>query len=419
MSTRKKKKKPQISHSNYVDFSITKTYFDHYSEIARKIMHLMELDAALYDKLTKKEKHTLMRLRHSPLKISAEKGHLIPKAHIKFLHEQMYLLMRDATIGDKSLGLTLFDYTTYGMAFLSILLAKASKYEDSDPSPMSVITKRAAEFLNEEQHKDLLDALYNLISMNLTFISRINFRVYSFLFEWSILGEIGPLVGCVKVTSAMPEMKRFIYQNKERTAFRMATGNMFSEEPILFSIPFQRVFPHSKRTDSLKVYIQNHAVHRIKERLDVYPNNDTNLIIRHMVASFETIKNHHNQLLIVCREYGHRIIGYSPFTIVGDSLYVLSLLPMCSDEVPEGKMLNELLGTTKEDHRFLGMDKLSFFVNTDFDTLPEVAEAMKKANLWGLNELCIEDEKQYVKPSPIVRKFFQAKQIGEEEVIAE
>ncbi len=52
----KKKKKTAPVHSIVRDMEVTKSYFDKFSEVARKTLQLIELDPALYDKFTKKQK---------------------------------------------------------------------------------------------------------------------------------------------------------------------------------------------------------------------------------------------------------------------------------------------------------------------------------------------------------------------------
>lgn len=84
-------------------------------------------------------------------------------------------------------------------------------------------------------------------------------------------------------------------------------------------------------------------------------------------------------------EFG--LLGFLPFTIVGDQLYVLSFLPVCTHTATEGQRLQQLLGISRADIEFLGMDKLSFFIDNDFEPVPRLKKAIEEAGLAHLTQL--------------------------------
>ena len=112
-----------------------------------------------------------------------------------------------------------------------------------------------------------------------------------------------------------------------------------------------------------------------------------------------------------------------PFTVIGQKLLILSFLPITSPTTPEGKILSETLKLNKELLSFYGMDKLSFFHNTDFDAIPILKEAIVNAEMWHLTEIrSIEKKKENeVKHVGLIAKFIQQNisELNKEEVLSE
>jgi hypothetical protein len=75
-------------------------------------------------------------------------------------------------------------------------------------------------------------------------------------------------------------------------------------------------------------------------------------------------------------EGDEKTIGYFVFTIEGKNLFVLTLLPLLSYNVPEGRILYERLHLSPEDLKYLGMDKLSFFFDVDIEQIPMLKKVL-------------------------------------------
>jgi hypothetical protein len=99
-------------------------------------------------------------------------------------------------------------------------------------------------------------------------------------------------------------------------------------------------------------------------------------------------------------------VGYFPYVVLDNALLLLSFLPLSSPITPEGAMLNKILGIQLEDSKYIGLDKLSFYTQTDFETIPKLKLALEKAGMWHLTE--IETiEKSDRKEDVILKKFFE------------
>ena len=99
-------------------------------------------------------------------------------------------------------------------------------------------------------------------------------------------------------------------------------------------------------------------------------------------------------------------IGYFPFIKQDGAILLLSFLPLASPITPEGSLLHKELKLQLEDSKYIGLDKLSFYTKTDFDTVPILRDALKKAGMWHLTEIEPETPTEK-KEDQILKNFFQ------------
>ena len=115
------------------------------------------------------------------------------------------------------------------------------------------------------------------------------------------------------------------------------------------------------------------------------------------------------QKLLVCSRRDEGPVGYFPFIVQNDCLFILSFLPVVNWLTPEGSRLYKAVNMSKDDAIFLGMDKLSFYRKTDFDTIPLLKKALQEAGMWYLTEITPSEELPEIerKSSGIVARFFE------------
>ncbi len=119
------------------------------------------------------------------------------------------------------------------------------------------------------------------------------------------------------------------------------------------------------QTFPLKVYIQMHALERIETRLGKlfrifhYPH-----IISAVVKGVAVPTDNKNSFLFPVN-IGKARVGYFKADVIGDILLVRTFLFLTNNGTPEGKKLNRLVGLQKADKNYLGIDKLSTFIQSD------------------------------------------------------
>ena len=408
MAKSKKKKKPAHS-SPKSDIEITKTYFDKFSEVARKTLVVLDLDPALYDKFAKKQKINMMLLKYVAPHVYAEKGHSIPSVYLKAVQQEIYNYSKCICVDPKVPDLLYCDYFTYSMTFLTNMRVKEEFYANTALGPVcSEIVKRYTES-NDNNETNFLRQFYQYIQLITIFISKINFRYYGFKFVYKPLNDSLRYAGHVYVTATPAPRIYFSYKQSKRPAYQLAIGQFLTDIPNWLYIPYNTVYPGKTKSTNLSVYAQNHVMTRMKERLDNQPYYYHSFALINSVLNQEIITKNN---LLICRDHEENLIGYFPFIVIDDKLILLTFLPMSSPDVPEGKILHREINFEKQDLSFLNMDKFSFYRQTDFEAIPQLKSALIKSGIWHLTQiepqLTFKEENQE-KSVGIITRFFQQK----------
>jgi len=402
MSNRKKKKTPPKPSYNH---TITKSYFDYYSLTAKKLLKVFKFDPDLFEEFTKKQKMKMMEVRILPPKVSAKYNHCVPRQYINYIKREVKILLKES-FGDESIKMTNEDYLTVGMNFIT----QVSRIKKEQGDNASEFVTEFAQLINElEEDISLVDGLLKFVQIQLFEVSKINIRIYGV--DWGHeIESPKTFAGHIYITSTPPEVVSFTYHNKTRPAYRLAAGNLSGGDPIWFTVPHRSVVSGSNDERPLKIYVQNHALLRVKERLDTMIPFNRNAAIMTSLVENTMVKSSKGQMLFSFIDAKKQLLGYMPFIVEADSLFVLTFIPLSSPDAPGGNRLCKLLNITKDDMNFLGMDKLSFYQYTDFTAIPQLKTAIIQAGMWHLAEIEPEERipsRPFVKSAGVVAKFFQ------------
>lgn len=115
----------------------------------------------------------------------------------------------------------------------------------------------------------------------------------------------------------------------------------------------------------LKVFIQMHTLERFETRLGRffavfhYP-----YILIAVLDAKPIPTDEKNSFLfpVTCEKVR---LGYLKADVIGDKLIIRTFLFLTNNGTPEGKKLNQLVGLQKADKKYLGIDKLSTFIQSD------------------------------------------------------
>ncbi|MDR0724782.1 MAG: hypothetical protein LBF59_02060 [Prevotellaceae bacterium] len=377
--SKKKKKKVQVTHHQKAVLSKhSATYLKSCYDVARRILQSLGEDASAFDSFTKRQKQDMFRIIVSPPRISVMPGHKVPKQYIRYVQEELIMHMKNVYF-DKKLEITWLDIIIVGQSMM-LIFATDGFVATLSPSQRKIVDRLHILF-ETVLFAHIQNTIAEYIRMSLMILSQPNFRIYGQdLGGHHIMRSKVGFQQVVRITTHECQTLRFKYRNKERTAFRVATGQYISIPYTGATIALSKIFPGIKHDRLLNIYIQSHAIHRFKERINtVYPTMRNEFFVLSLMFVQRIVRAPNGMQLIACImpvENGEKTIGYFAFTIDGENLLVLTLLPLLSSSVPEGRVLYERLHLSSEDLKYLGMDKLSFFYEVDIEQIPTLKQVL-------------------------------------------
>ena len=341
------------------------------NEFYKKLKQTMTLlgDASAMDLLDKRDLATLHYCRLRPYKIiNPNNGQpKINNRNLQILNKGLSILLHKSFIwvGEQQIQLSLYDFFVYAetLYFQYRNIPEnhpeiAAKFQDCFP------------VFNEDYRKIRVDATES-INKRLEFLS----WLYSD-FTSSILRFIP--VEIVKSSSVLDtssfynnyiveqkkaETELLEIDGKRRTIYRICLSTDQNFIPLTIT-PDKLGIEGLMQKFPLKVFIQMHALHRIRERLGNQFLHLSYVYIVHAIKE-KSIKAENNNSFLFPVTHNTIKLGYLKGDIIGDKLVIRTFLFLTNNGTPEGKKLQNMAGLQKTDKKFLGIDKLNTFINSD------------------------------------------------------
>lgn len=117
---------------------------------------------------------------------------------------------------------------------------------------------------------------------------------------------------------------------------------------------------------TLDVYIQSHALSRLRERLDIFDSEALNYVLWENTNDINYFEVYKGYLLLPFKVFGIKI-GYLAASIVDEKLLFRTFLFITHTCTPEGDRLKKLTGLDKEDISYWRIDRLSTFLALNED----------------------------------------------------
>jgi hypothetical protein len=385
MATNKKRKKVKKPSPPHMDGSAlirhTKTYLDACYATTRRIFQVVGGDASLFDTFTKRQKQFMFQVQVQPPRIQAMPGHKVPRQYIRYIQDELMVFLKKEYY-DKEAGVTLMNMITIGL--MLELMFSFDMFIEKLGAPQREVVERLSKAFEERNISSTIQRTISFhVKTSLMMISQPNFRIYGQSIKKYTPSSIDrfSLHPTIHIITHKCRSIRFNYRNHERKAFRVAMGQFLDTPYMGATIAMSRIFPNIKDDQLLNIYIQTHAIHRFKERINTfYPIMRNQFFVISLMMSQRVVRGTSGMQLIACIAPAdgeeERTIGYFAFTIDGNNLLVLTLLPLLSESVPEGRILYERLHLSAGDLIYLGMDKLSFFYDVDIEQIPALKKVL-------------------------------------------
>lgn len=189
----------------------------------------------------------------------------------------------------------------------------------------------------------------------------------------------------IVVHEHIPKKRMMIIDNHPRPVYPLML-NLPNIGPKEITIPVEKIkLPKSTDRKRIPVYVQNHLVHRLKERLDCLPS-----FISEMFLCYSILQNsfiYYNGKILVEYFMDSTIkLGYIVLEFCNDVLLAKTFLLLSNTGTPEGEKLNQISGMKKFDHKYWAIDKLSTFHNSDLKDHPQMRKIFEDAGCGSLFE---------------------------------
>ena len=434
MSQSKKRKKNvpcRKPPKSYLD--ISKHYFEEYVRVAHKLMMMAGMDPAEFDVLTKRTKHQMMMIKETPYHIVAEKDNKVPQAYIRFFNRIMGFYEKKTYYGDPKFNVTFLDYVTYGLSFIFAIRnhdVRVNITSDDQHQQLDKIKELLIKYVDGNEKDHYFIRSNEVMRHVLMYVSMPNYRFYTSEEGGEIDYQKCRMQNLIKVSSFEPEKRYFKVKGEKHSSYQLWHYELFSEvnnpNPEKTEIPAVlmeeddldeaiKIMKDRGTVVKLPVYVQNHALHRIRQRLDCMDNLYVNMVfsLSFMVPKFITAKN--GQRMIRAIDQSGKPVGYFPFLKQDEAILLLTFLPLSSPIAPEGSVLYKELGIKIDDSKYIGLDKLSFYIKTDFEALPKLKQALQKADMWHLTEIKTQNQTER-KDDLLLKRFFSESNSVVEEV---
>lgn len=222
-----------------------------------------------------------------------------------------------------------------------------------------------------------------------TRLSNPNQKYYGVYIRPAPLYKEKPKVELICDIYGFPAQKYMIaIKGNKRPAYRLAKPLDSVMTPILWiSVDVSilgDIYKGNQKT--LDVFIQSHALARLKERLDLLDQEAINYALWENTHTISKFVNYHGYLLLPFNVFGVKT-GYLVANIIDDKLLFRTFLFITHNTSPEGVSLKKLTGLGKEDISYWKIDRLSTFVKFNEEKYPGLTQLFRKAGLETLFEL--------------------------------
>lgn len=344
-------------------------------------------EKSIYELIPQKYLDDVYEKRFLSILIKKADGHDIPNDIMKEITSIISISLKedDFPFTPDGRRITLNDIFT---VFFSIsTLERSIKYDDF---PMARIVKD--ELLKIREDEDLTERAYRRLSIIMRTIGLIYSDLQKqFLYcdsKFEIVNKKGVHVQTQILIYAVKPETAYVKINKEyRPVIRLGLPIESNGLEYISIKPSQLNLKNTFADIPHDVYIQSHAIIRLKERLDSI---NEPLIWFFLFIELKTkpklIYDKHNHMMLEFRIADEKL-GYLPIEITDGKIVIKTFLFITNTVTPEGMILEKYTGFQKEEEKYLSIDKLSTFVNSDIGENIELQKFLRKSGCQSLIDL--------------------------------
>lgn len=368
-----------------------------------KAAHLEEA----YALIPKEEIDLLLMVGFRPINVLPREGEHIPNRYVLAVKKIVHTWTRKLKleIADGS-WVSLYDYYQAGEMLTYRIRSEGYDFKNKDK-----VVCAAAPYLAKVKNGLLPDDHMGMLAQYLS--ESISSADFGFILldkgTYSTKGLLAFVYDCFYLKIVDRQELKVSINNKVRTVYRL--GLPLRENKILWIqlSPEKLGFTCGIANLKVDVYIQKHAIMRLKERLNGIQDRVIKIVLSSSVLLFKTVKNSRGQNLLQFN-FEDKKLGYLVYQYVEGIVVITTFLLLTNNGTPEGERLHELLGVEKRDKQYLGIDKIEAFINSDLKDDRRSVELFTKAgcgDLFKLPAKILNDEKYNAHVVDLFKKYLE------------
>ncbi len=190
----------------------------------------------------------------------------------------------------------------------------------------------------------------------------------------------------ITVYSVAPETIHVKIDGIARPAIRLGWAIADSGSKWLRLKPSQLGIKNAFAEIPLDVYIQSHALNRLSERVDCFCDGIVQFNLYNSLQNPVVTHDANNKPLIEYLFFQNKA-GYLRADIVNGIILIRTFLFITNNGTPEGRKIEKNTGLQLLDKKYLEIDKLSTFMNSDLDTNEAAKEILISCGCKSLIDL--------------------------------
>ncbi len=378
-----KKRKPNLHQQHKIEQAQRKNEF---LEKAKWIINTAT-GKKVYELIPKTTLDKFYDVRSFSLLINTDENIRISIESLKIIKKYIHNGLKNKKIKllETSEEITLNDFFT---VFLSIYSFSKTLEEDYFPAAKTLM----AELQVFDDFKKMFDRTYDTLSAYLKLISEFCFDFHSpnLCFDFNTKLETKKIMNIqcsITIKTWVNEIAHVKINKEFRPVFRVGFPSEFTNIRWVSIKPSDLNIQNTFAQIPHDVYIQSHAIKRMKERLDYFDNYGLMLLLQStLLLKLKMCYDIHKNMMIEFYILDVKA-GYLPFEITDGKIVIKTFLFLTNGSTPEGAMLEKYTGLNREEIKYLKIDKLSSFINSDISENEELQVFMKKAGCECLLEL--------------------------------
>jgi hypothetical protein len=322
--------------------------------------------------------------RYPALKARAHPDSGIPKAKVTQFHKLMNKFITDRYIElDNGEKLFLSWYLSEGL----ILINYIDEMAVADMPFAHELKKAFDPYLpGSEVHTMVREMLIELVHDTTVFLSDYNHTLLHAEIGGTAFYDRDATTNNVIIEQFRAERSSIILDGEKRTIISLSWPDEDMQWIHTSIRPSLIGFKTGSIDIPIRVYVQQHALDKLQERIDITPGILHYLLF--LLLNQPQIRHHKKDNSSLVEYYlMDQKVGYLLISLVDAKLIIRTFLFLTNDGTPEGKKLNQLLSLDKEDKKYLMIDTLPTFNSYHIDTNEHLSKLFRDAGCGPLLKL--------------------------------